>query len=255
MTVVAFRRALVVGVLVALYWWAWRGAQVVPADVVEGFPYMLDFLARTFPPDPSVIGRSTAAIIETIHITILGTTLGALLALPMAFVSAKNLGPSWMTAPARVVLAVTRTVPSILWAVLFVAAVGLGPLAGVLALTFYSTGMLGKLYYESLERIKPSSLDAIVATGFEYNIRHASVLGLVGAGGIGFDLLLYVRSFQYDKLATALIVLYRQTRRERREHLRLLAMMPVVSPAAIGTSAGTEEGRVNWTMMFEWMGS
>lgn len=234
MTVVALRRALVVGVLVALYWWAWRGAQVVPADVVEGFPYMLDFLARTFPPDPSVIGRSIVAIIETIHITILGTTLGALLALPMAFISAKNLTPSWMTAPARVVLAVTRTVPSILWAVLFVAAVGLGPLAGVLALTFYSTGMLGKLYYESLERIKPSSLDAIVATGasrllmyrhgvlpqflptltshtfygFEYNVRHASVLGLVGAGGIGFDLLLYVRSFQYDKLATALIVLF-----------------------------------------------
>lgn len=220
-------------VLVVL-WWSWMGVGVSPGEIIQGIPHLVDFFSRTFPPDTSVALRSVEAIIETINITILGTSMGAVFAFPLAFAAAENLSPGWRAILARTILNLTRTIPSILWAVLFVAAVGLGPMAGVLALTFYSTGMLGKLYYESLERIEPGAIEAVAATGapslliyrhgvlpqfipalashtfygFEYNVRHASVLGLVGAGGIGFDLLLYVRAFQYRKLSMTLIVLF-----------------------------------------------
>lgn len=230
----AVRTAVITTLVVAVYWWAWAGVDIDPLDVLVGIPYILDFVARTLPPDWSVTGRAVDAMIETVQMAILGTSLGALLALPLAFAAATNLAPLWSTAIARTTLNFTRTIPSILWAVVFVAAVGLGPLAGVLALTCYSTGMLGKLYYESLERIEPSTVEAVAATGaapllvyrhavfpqvvaaftshtfygFEYNVRHASVLGLVGAGGIGFELLLYVRAFQYDKLSMTLLVLF-----------------------------------------------
>lgn len=227
------RRALIAVLILGLFWWSLRGARVDLSALVEGFPYMLDFLARTFPPDPSVAGTAFDAILETLQITVLGTSLGAALALPLAFAAARNLSPRWVTVGARLVLNFTRTVPSILWALFFVASVGLGPMAGVLALTFYSIGMLGKLYYESLEAIEAGPVEAIAGTGapsllvyrygvipqflpylashtlygYEYNLRHAAVLGLVGAGGIGFYLLLYVRAFQYDKIATAFLML------------------------------------------------
>jgi phosphonate transport system permease protein len=229
-----FRTALIWGAVIAVYWWSWAGSRIEVGDVARGIPDMADFLTRTFPPDTTVAWRSVEAIVETLHIAILGTSLGAVLALPLAFAAARNLSPGWASAASRMVLNLARTIPSILWAVFFVAAVGLGPAAGVLALTFYSMGMLGKLYYESLERIESGTMEAVAATGagtllvhrhavlpqfvpalvshtffgLEYNIRHASVLGLVGAGGIGFDLLLYIRAFQYNKLAMAVIVLF-----------------------------------------------
>lgn len=221
-------------IVLAVYWWSWSGVQFDPIDVLAGIPHILDFVGRMIPPDTSVALRATEAMVETVQMSVLGTSLGAVFALPLAFAAARNLGPAWSIAFARTILNLTRTIPSILWAVMFVAAVGLGPLAGVLALTCYSTGMLGKLYYESLERIEPSAVEAVAATGtapllvyrhavvpqflgaftshtfygFEYNVRHASVLGLVGAGGIGFELLLYVRAFQYDKLSMTLLVLF-----------------------------------------------
>lgn len=230
----ALRPWAVAALVAGIYWWAWTGAQIDPLEVVEGVPQLAELLGRAFPPDTSVAWRSLESMVETLHMAILGTSLGGVLALPLAFASARNLAPGWARVGVRAVLSLTRTIPSILWAVVFVSAVGLGPVAGVLALTAYSTGMLGKLYYESLERIEPNVVEAVAATGaaplvvyrhgvvpqflpafvshsfygLEYNARHASVLGLVGAGGIGFDLLLYVRSFQYDKLATALTVLF-----------------------------------------------
>jgi phosphonate transport system permease protein len=229
-----FRTWSLTALVLAVYWWAWSGLELDPIDVVAGVPHLIDFAVRMIPPDTSVALRAAGAMVETVQMSVLGTSLGAALALPLAFAAARNLAPGWSVALARTILNLTRTIPPILWAVVLVAAVGLGPLAGVLALTFYSTGMLGKLYYESLERIEGSTVEAVAATGaapllvyrhavlpqflaaftshtfygFEYNVRHASVLGLVGAGGIGFELLLYVRAFQYDKLAMTLLVLF-----------------------------------------------
>jgi phosphonate transport system permease protein len=128
---------------------------------------------------------------------------------------------------------VVRTIPSLLWAIVFIIMVGLGPLAGVLGLAFYTLGYLGKLFYEALEAVDPEVVEAVRSTGasraqlarhavlpeaahallsqtlfvFEYNVRASSILGLVGAGGIGFYLLRYLQLLEYQALATALLLL------------------------------------------------
>lgn len=227
------RAILIASLALGVFWWALRGAKFEFSAFATSVPYMLDFLTRTLPPDASVARTSFGAIVETLQMTLLGTSFGALIALPLAFAAARNLSPRWLTIASRITLSFIRTVPSILWALFFAASVGLGPMAGVLALTLYSIGMLGKLYYDSLEAIEAGPIETIVGTGavtllvyrygvipqflphlashtvygYEYNLRHAAVLGLVGAGGIGFYLLLYVRTFQYDKIATAFLML------------------------------------------------
>jgi phosphonate transport system permease protein len=128
---------------------------------------------------------------------------------------------------------IVRTIPSLVWALIFVITVGLGPFSGVLALTFYTVGYLGKFYYEAIESIDMDTVEGVVSVGasriqifthavlpqvlphivnnfffmLEYNIRHASILGFVGAGGLGFYLFLYLQSFEFDKVAMALLVL------------------------------------------------
>ena len=145
-----------------------------------------------------------------------------------------NIAPKPLVAVARTYLMVIRTIPSLVWALIFVIVVGLGTFAGVLALTFYTLGYLGKLYYEAIESIDMDSVEGVVAVGangtqifshailpqvlphlvnnfffmIEYNIRHAAILGFVGAGGIGFYLFLYLQSFSFEKVAMALLVLF-----------------------------------------------
>jgi phosphonate transport system permease protein len=140
-------------------------------------------------------------------------------------------GPS-VTAPVKLVLAVVRTVPSLFWAIIFVVVVGLGPAAGALGIAFYSLGYLGKLLYETFDGVDPEVLEAIRSVGasrwqvarfavlpeaangivaqllfmFEYNVRASSILGLVGAGGIGFYLLGYLELLRYDLLLTGLLL-------------------------------------------------
>ncbi len=152
------------------------------------------------------------AVLETLGMSLIGTTLGILISWPMAALAAKNVGPKRMRHVVRFFLNGVRTVPSLIWALFFVAAVGLGPLAGVLALTAYSIGYLTKFFYEHYEAVEPGPPDALAEIGasgmqkflfgvwpaskpavlsscifmFEYNVRAASVLGIVGAGGIGY---------------------------------------------------------------------
>jgi phosphonate transport system permease protein len=158
------------------------------------------------------------ALVETLQMTLLGTTLAVLISWPMAALAARNTGPRWLRPAMRFLLNAIRSVPSILWALLFVAAVGLGVVAGILALVFYSIGYLTKFYYESFEAVDPGPPDALREIGasglqrffhavwpaakaavlssslfmLEYNVRAASVLGIVGAGGIGYELKLQV---------------------------------------------------------------
>lgn len=194
------------------------------------------FLTDMVPPvtDGSLLAALLRSLWETVQIAWAGTLLGALFALPLAALAASNLAPRWVSRPIRALLAAIRTIPSLLWAVFMVVIVGLGPLAGVFALAAYTTGYLGKLFYEALEAVDAETLDAARATGasgiqvarhaampeagnallsqslfaFEYNIRASSILGLVGAGGIGFYLLRFLELFQYRSLATALILLF-----------------------------------------------
>ena len=224
------RAAIFVGVVV-LAWTAWdTGAD--PVRFWRGLPWMLDFLRRMLPPDPSVLRPALAGALTTVEIALLGTAAAAVFALPLGFCSARNVAPPALYHPARVTLNFFRSVDTLVYALVFVAAVGLGPFPGVLAVVAYTTTSLAKLYSEAIEGIDPGPVDAVVATGatplqvlrfavlpqvlplflsyvlyrLETNIRAATVLGFVGAGGIGFYLQTYLRMIEYPAASTVLLV-------------------------------------------------
>ncbi|MCU5705799.1 phosphonate ABC transporter, permease protein PhnE [Bacillus wiedmannii] len=200
--------------------------------LVVGFPNMIDLLKEMVPPDWSYFQVITTAMLDTIRMAIIGTTLGAILAIPLALFAASNVFTStFLYGSARLVLNFIRTIPDLLLAAIFVAIFGIGPLPGILALTFFSIGLVAKLLYESMESIDPGPLEAMTAVGankvqwivygvipqvkahfvsyvlytFEVNVRAAAVLGLVGAGGIG---LYYDRTLgflQYQQTASIII--------------------------------------------------
>ena len=202
------------------------------SKLVVGFPNIMDLLKEMVPPDWSYFQVITTAMLDTIRMAIIGTTLGAILAIPLALFAASNVFTStFLYSPARMILNFIRTIPDLLLAAIFVAIFGIGPLPGILALTFFSIGLVAKLLYESIESIDPGPLEAMTAVGankvkwivygvipqvkahfvsyvlytFEVNVRAAAVLGLVGAGGIG---LYYDRTLgflQYQQTASIII--------------------------------------------------
>jgi phosphonate transport system permease protein len=224
------RAALFVG-LVIFGWLLWdTGAD--PVRLARGVPWMLEFVRRMLPPDVQVLPSALAGALITVEIALLGTAVAAALALPLGFVSARNVAPARIFYPARAVLNLFRSVDTLVYALIFVAAVGLGPFPGVLAVVAYTTTSLAKLYSEAIEGIDPGPVDAVTATGatrlqvlrygvlpqvlplflsfvlyrLETNIRAATVLGFVGAGGIGFYLQTYLRMIDYPAASTALLV-------------------------------------------------
>jgi phosphonate transport system permease protein len=225
------RRALLFVALAVLAWAAWdTGAD--PMRLARGLPWIADFLRRMLPPDLSVLPAALKGAALTVEIALLGTAAAALLALPLGFLSARNVAPPAVFYPARTVLNFFRSIDTLVYALIFVAAVGLGPFPGVLAVVAYTTTSLAKLYSEAIEGIEPGPVDAITATGatrlqvlrfgvlpqvlplflsyilyrLETNIRAATVLGFVGAGGIGFYLQTYLRMIDYPAASTALVV-------------------------------------------------
>lgn len=194
--------------------------------------------AQTYPECKVSIGffcsKAYLGMMETIKMAFVATIFGFIGAISLSTMAAKNLVPSYVYFPVRIILAITRSLPSIIWAIIFVVVFGLGPLAGVLAMTFYTIGYLGKLQYEELEGMHREPLDAARAMGlshseivtnvvipessntllsqllfmFEYNVRHGTVLGLVGAGGIGYYLHYYMELFLYQKVMAFLVVIF-----------------------------------------------
>ena len=178
---------------------------------------------------PAYIGT-----IETLKIAFVSTGLGFILSLPLATLASRNLHKDSIAVPFRLLLSGMRTLPSLIWAIFFVILIGLGPISGVMAMTFYTIGYLGKLQYEAIEGLPKDPLDAAKAMGlnkveiimrvvipesannlisqllfmFEYNVRHGSVIGIVGAGGIGYYISTYLKFLQYDKVMALLIVLF-----------------------------------------------
>lgn len=193
--------------------------------------------ARKYPECTSSFGffcsKAYIGMLETLKMAFVATILGFVIAITVSPFAAKNLASVWVYIPVRILLAATRSLPSIIWAILFVVVVGLGPLAGVLAMTCYTVGYLGKLQYEEMEGVQNSPLEAARAMGlsqpeivanvvipessnnllsqllfmFEYNVRHGTVLGLVGAGGIGYYLNYYMGFFLYRHVMAFLIVI------------------------------------------------
>ncbi|WP_431104954.1 phosphonate ABC transporter, permease protein PhnE [Roseateles noduli] len=224
--------AMVLG-LWALQWSA-SGAQLSPSELANGLPQIADFLSRTWPPDWRILDRLWAPALETIQIAVWGTLLGAVAAVPVSFLAARNLqGPRWLYQLTRQGLNVTRSINELILALVFVSAVGLGPFPGVLALAVHGAGMLGKFFAEAIEEIDQGPLEALRATGarplqvivfgvlpqvvtawiavvlyrFEVNLRSATVLGMVGAGGLGFELVGSLKLFKYPETATCIIVI------------------------------------------------
>jgi phosphonate ABC transporter permease subunit PhnE len=220
-------------VILALFLWSAWATEVSLWRSVEGVPFVLDFLRRMLPPDPSVLGHALRGATQTLQIAIVGTGIAAILALPAGFLAARNVSPSWLFYIARSILNMFRAVDTLVYALIFVAAVGLGPFPGVLAVVAYTATVLAKLYSEAIESIDPGPVEAVAATGatqlqllrwgilpqlvpqflsftlyrFETNIRAAAILGFVGAGGIGFYIQTYLRMLNYPAASTVLLVL------------------------------------------------
>ena len=213
--------------------WSAVATEVSVGRVIEGLPFMWDFMRRMVPPDLSVLGNALRGAVQTIQIAVIGTAAAAVLALPMGFAAARNAAPPWLFYGARGVLNAFRAVDTLVYALFFVAAVGLGPFPGVLAVVVYTATVLAKLYSEAIEAIEPGPVEAVRSTGattlqvlrwgvlpqlapqflsftlyrFETNIRAAAILGFVGAGGIGFYIQTYLRLLNYPAAATVLLVL------------------------------------------------
>lgn len=229
----AFGRGGLLLAAIVIYAWALRGMELEWGKLTGAVAHAADFLRRLVPPDWSVTGTALTALGETIQMAVLGTTLGALVSLPLGVLAARNLSPRWVALTARGLLNLVRTIPSVVWGLFFVAAVGLGAFSGVLALTCYTVGYLGKYYFETFETMDNAAAEALHTAGagkfqvfqyailpqalplltnytlfiLEYSIRAATILGVVGAGGIGYYLYVYLRNFDYQKAATLLVVL------------------------------------------------
>jgi phosphonate transport system permease protein len=213
----------------------WASAYKTDASLTElivGIPEMGKLLSEMFPPDWTYLDVIFKPMMETVQMAILGTTCGAILAVPTALFSARNVARSALLYyPARFVLNLVRTIPDLLFAGIFVAIFGIGAVAGTLSLAFFSFGLIAKLLYESIESIDSGPLEAMTSVGankiqwiffgvvpqitaqfmayllytFEVNVRAAAVLGLVGAGGIGLYLDRSLNQLRYDRAATIII--------------------------------------------------
>jgi phosphonate transport system permease protein len=216
----------------ALAWSLWS-TDVSLRRLVEGIPFMLEFVRRMLPPDPSVLGQALRGAGQTLQIALLGTAVAAVLAVPLALAAARNTAPRWIFYATRTWLNVFRAIDTLVYALFFVAAVGLGPFPGVLAVIVYTTTVLAKLFSEAIEAMDPGPVEAVQAVGanrvqvlrwgvlpqlgpefvsftlyrFETNIRAATVLGFVGGGGIGFYIQTYLRLLNYPAASTVLLVL------------------------------------------------
>ena len=220
-------------VLLALLAWAWQGAEMRPLDLIKDAGNMGTFARDFFPPDFHDWRIYLKEMLVTLHIAVWGTVLAIVAAVPLGLLSAHNVAPVWVYQPVRRLMDACRAINEMVFAMLFIVAVGLGPFAGVLALFIHTTGTLAKLFAEAVEAIDPRPVEGIRATGahklaeiaygvipqvmplwlsyslyrFESNVRSASVVGMVGAGGIGVVLYEVIRSFEYAQTCAVLLML------------------------------------------------
>ncbi len=218
---------------IAVLAWAWRGAEIRPLDLIKDSGNIGTYAKEFFPPDFRDWRIYAKEMVVTVQIALWGTVLAVILAVPMGLLCSANITPPWLHQPVRRLMDGCRAINEMVFAMLFIVAVGLGPFAGVLALAVHTTGTLAKLFSEAVEAIDPRPVEGIRATGahklveiaygvlpqvmplwlsfmlyrFESNVRSASVVGMVGAGGIGVVLFEVIRGFQYAQTCAVLIIL------------------------------------------------
>lgn len=217
----------------AILAWAWGGAEMAPNQLITNLGNMATLAGDFFPPSSRQLGYYIDQMLVTIQIAIWGTFLAVLFAIPFGLLSSENLAPWWINQPARRLMDACRAINELVFAMLFVVAVGLGPFAGTMALFVHTTGVLAKLFSEAVEAADAGPMEGVRVTGagrieeimfglipqvlplwisvslyrFESNIRSATVLGMVGGGGIGVSLWETMRGFQYTETATIILVI------------------------------------------------
>ena len=222
-------------VTLAFLVWSWRGAEMCLMTLITESGNILTLIKDFFPPDFTDWRLYATEMVVTLQVAIWGTLLAVVCAVPLGILSSDNIVPWWVYHPVRRLMDAARAINEMVFAMLFVVAVGLGPFAGVLALWVHTTGVLAKLFSEAVEAIEPSPVEGVRSTGasfleeviygvipqvfplwisyslyrFESNVRSATVVGMVGAGGIGMVLWELIRSFAFEQTCAvmALIVL------------------------------------------------
>ncbi len=220
-------------VFALLLGWSWFGAEMRPDTLVRDAGNMWHFAGDFFPPNFTDWKTYLREMVVTLHIAVWGTVLSILCAIPFGLLSASNIVPAWVYQPVRRLMDACRAINEMVFAMLFIVAVGMGPFAGVLALWIHTTGILSKLFAEAVEAIDPRPVEGVRATGanaleevlygvipqvlplwisyslyrFESNVRSASVVGMVGAGGIGVVLFDVIRGFQYRETGAVMVII------------------------------------------------
>lgn len=229
----AFDFLLWVGLAVTLIWSFLPSGMGELGDAIAGRERMAQFLSGFLSPNFRYWETYLDLMLETVQMAVWGTVLSVVLALPFGLLSSSNLSPSWLVFPIRRLMDLLRSINELVFALIFVVAVGLGPLAGVLALGVHTAGVLAKLFSEAVESIDPRPVEGIRTTGtgrleeilygvipqvlplwisytlyrFESNVRSAAVLGIVGAGGIGMSLSESLRGFDYSAGSAILLII------------------------------------------------
>lgn len=213
---------------------AWASGLMDFSRLSEGVPDFFSLVCEMLPPDFSKAAAWAGPVADTLAMSVAGTALAVALSLPLGFMAARNTSPnSAVYAAARLVLNLLRSIPELIMGIIFVAAVGFGALPGVLALGFHSVGMVGKFFAEAVEHVDPKPVEAARAAGagplqcvlvavfpqvvsqmadvavyrWEYNFRASTVLGAVGAGGIGFELIGSLRILEYREVSAIILVI------------------------------------------------
>jgi phosphonate transport system permease protein len=226
-------KLMVWAILAAVLAGSWSGADMRPLELFSDSANMGTYAAGFFPPDFYEWRVYLEELLVTLQIALWGTALAVICAVPFGLLCSSNIAPWWIHQPMRRLMDSARAINEMVFAMLFVVAVGLGPFAGVLALFVHTTGILAKLFSEAVEAIDPQPVEGVRATGahvleeiifgvlpqvmplwisyalyrFESNVRSATVVGMVGAGGIGVILWEVIRGFQYQQTCAVLLMI------------------------------------------------
>lgn len=220
--------------VVAFLIWSFEGAGWSFAQLGSGLPALADFLSRAWPPSLDRFDRIGGAVLETFQMALVGTVVGVILSLPLGILAARGLAGRWVNAATRGLIALFRTVPDLVWALIFVITVGLGPFAGTLAIVVDTIGFCGRFFAEAMEDVDKGPQEALTAVGasrvdtifctvvpaampafvttalfaLEKSTRSSVVLGLVGAGGIGLELKVAMDLFDYPTAMTIILLIF-----------------------------------------------
>ncbi len=223
-------------VAVAAIVFSLKNIEIIPEFLIDAPAQLKDFFQRMWPLDTPYYAKSVhEALIETLNIATIGTLLSLTMAIPVGIMAANNVVPfKMLNLIAQFILIASRSVNTLVWALLFIAIFGPGALAGTMAIAFRSIGFVGKLFGEALEEVNSGPIDAIKATGasqasiflkgywpqvmpsfvsialfrWDINVRESAVLGLVGAGGIGMAMDTAMNLFRWDQVAVVLLTIF-----------------------------------------------